>query len=183
MHRLVQAITLAQLPADRQTAWQQAAAAVIEAAIPADTDPPVPGPSARRCCRMLRPRWPDSDGMARIAVTWARAASTRRRGLQQKIADAREGPRRRRPPYPQRPGRPRPLDREGGGPGGGPRPARRAATGLRAGPRTRAPADPDDRNQLARRTGQAGDAAAARDQFAALQPVCERVLGPEHPQP
>ena len=27
----------------------------------------------------------------------------------------------------------------------------------------------------------AGDAAAARDQFAALLPVSERVLGPEHP--
>ena len=33
---------------------------------------------------------------------------------------------------------------------------------------------------LARLTGEAGDAAAARDQFAALLPVEERVLGPEH---
>ena len=31
------------------------------------------------------------------------------------------------------------------------------------------------------RTGEAGDAAAARDLFAALEPVYERVLGPEHP--
>ena len=37
------------------------------------------------------------------------------------------------------------------------------------------------RANLARWTGQAGDAAAARDQFAALLPVRERVLGPEHP--
>jgi hypothetical protein len=29
--------------------------------------------------------------------------------------------------------------------------------------------------------GQAGDPAAARDQYAALLPVMERVLGPEHP--
>ena len=28
---------------------------------------------------------------------------------------------------------------------------------------------------------QAGDAAAARDQFAALLPIGERILGPEHP--
>jgi Tetratricopeptide repeat len=37
------------------------------------------------------------------------------------------------------------------------------------------------RSELAYSTGQAGDAAAARDQFAALLPVAERVLGPEHP--
>jgi hypothetical protein len=34
---------------------------------------------------------------------------------------------------------------------------------------------------LARWTGEAGDPAAARDQFAALLPTRERVLGPEHP--
>ena len=37
------------------------------------------------------------------------------------------------------------------------------------------------RGSLARWTGEAGDAAAARDQYAALLPVHERVLGPEHP--
>ena len=37
------------------------------------------------------------------------------------------------------------------------------------------------RSELAYSIGQAGDAAAARDQFAALLPVAERVLGPEHP--
>jgi hypothetical protein len=37
------------------------------------------------------------------------------------------------------------------------------------------------RARLAARTGMAGDAAGARDQFAALLPVVERVLGPEHP--
>jgi hypothetical protein len=37
------------------------------------------------------------------------------------------------------------------------------------------------RSELAYSIGQAGDAAAARDQFAALVPVAERVLGPEHP--
>ena len=38
------------------------------------------------------------------------------------------------------------------------------------------------RGNLAHLTGQAGDAAVARDQFAALLPVVERVLGPEHPE-
>jgi hypothetical protein len=37
------------------------------------------------------------------------------------------------------------------------------------------------RNQRARWTGEAGDAAGARDQLAALLPIVERVLGPEHP--
>jgi hypothetical protein len=34
---------------------------------------------------------------------------------------------------------------------------------------------------LASWTGEAGDAAGARDQFAALVPTRERILGPEHP--
>src|SRR5690242_13923970 len=37
------------------------------------------------------------------------------------------------------------------------------------------------RSEMAYSAGQAGDAAGARDQFAALLPVAERVLGPEHP--
>ena len=37
------------------------------------------------------------------------------------------------------------------------------------------------RSRLAAWTGQAGDAAGARDQFAALLPIEERVLGAEHP--
>jgi hypothetical protein len=36
------------------------------------------------------------------------------------------------------------------------------------------------RKELAYWTGCAGDAAAARDQFAALLPSYERILGPEH---
>ena len=37
------------------------------------------------------------------------------------------------------------------------------------------------RHNLASWTGQAGDAAGARDQYAALLPVRERVQGAEHP--
>jgi hypothetical protein len=37
------------------------------------------------------------------------------------------------------------------------------------------------RSNLARWTGAAGDAAGARDQFAALLPIRERVSGAEHP--
>ena len=54
----------------------------------------------------------------------------------------------------------------------------RCASGSSA-PSTRTPWP--TRANLARWTGEAGDAAGARDQFAALLPVRERVLGPEHP--
>ena len=37
------------------------------------------------------------------------------------------------------------------------------------------------RANLAGLTGHAGDAAGVRDQYAALLPIEERVLGPEHP--
>jgi hypothetical protein len=43
------------------------------------------------------------------------------------------------------------------------------------------PATLTDRANLAHYTGEAGDAAGARDQFAALVPVRERVSGAEHP--
>ncbi|MXQ65073.1 tetratricopeptide repeat protein [Actinomadura rayongensis] len=39
----------------------------------------------------------------------------------------------------------------------------------------------DARHNLARWTGAAGDVVAARDLFAELVPICERVLGPDHP--
>ena len=37
------------------------------------------------------------------------------------------------------------------------------------------------RHELASWTGEAGDAAGARDQYAALLPIGEQILGPEHP--
>ena len=40
VHRLVQAVTADQMPAELAGAWQQAAAAVIEATIPDDTRQP-----------------------------------------------------------------------------------------------------------------------------------------------
>ena len=38
------------------------------------------------------------------------------------------------------------------------------------------------RSDLARWTGEAGDAAGARDQYAALLPIMERVLDPGYPE-
>jgi hypothetical protein len=49
-------------------------------------------------------------------------------------------------------------------------------------PAASTPATLTTRGNLARWTGAAGDAAAARDQFAALLPIDERVSGAEHPR-
>ena len=71
---------------------------------------------------------------------------------------------------------------QAGDAGRGPGPVRRAAAHLRAGPRPRAPAHPDrPRQPRLLDRGRRGTAAGARDQYAALLPVHERVLGPEHP--
>jgi hypothetical protein len=141
VHRLVQAVTLDQLPADLVSQGRRAAAALIEAAIPADTEAPETWP----VCGALLPHArvalaDDSAGMARIADYLGSSGSyAAARDLQRRVLDARERSSARSTPTPDHPARPRLLDRGGGGP------------------------------------------AAARDLFAALLPVRERVLGPEHP--
>ena len=69
VHRLVQAVTADQMPAELAQAWRQAAAAVIEAAIPGDPRQPETWP----VCAALLPHAQaaladDSGGMARIAA-------------------------------------------------------------------------------------------------------------------
>ena len=97
------------------------------------------------------------------------------------LLPVRSGSRPRAPGHPDRPRQSGALDRGGGGCGRRARPVRRAAAGGGAGVGPRAPGHPDYRAGLARWTGEAGDAAAARDQFAALVPLRERVLGAEDP--
>jgi hypothetical protein len=144
VHRLVQAITLDQTPADIRQQWQQAAAALVEAAIPADTRLPASWP----VCAVLLPHaqallGPTSGGMRRIAQYLGYSGSyLAARDLAQEIADAHSADNGYGPEHPD-------------------------ILTTRAG--------------LARWTGEAGDAAGARDQFAALLPIEERVLGPEHP--
>ena len=69
VHRLVQAVTADQMPAELAIQWRQAAAAVIEAAIPADTNLPAAWP----VCAALLPHARavlalTSGGMWRIAL-------------------------------------------------------------------------------------------------------------------
>jgi Tetratricopeptide repeat len=184
VHRLVQAVTLDQMPGDLAAAWRQAAAAVIEAAMP--DDPLQPG------------TWPvyvlllphaqvaladDSDGMARVATYLGASGSfAAARDLQRRVLDARE----------------RVLGAEhlhtlaaryGLAYWTGRAGDRAAARDLFAAllpveERVLGQEHPDTlaaRHNLANWSGEAGDRAAARDLLAALLPMEERVLGQEHP--
>ena len=90
VHRLVQAVTLAQVSADVAGQWQQAAAALVEAAIPADTQLPAAWP----VCAVLLPHARavldlTSGGMWRIAQYLGYSGSyPAARDLFQLIADA-----------------------------------------------------------------------------------------------
>jgi hypothetical protein len=144
VHRLVQAVTADQMPADLADQWHKAAAGLVEAAIPADAEQPKTWP----VCAVLLPHARavldlTSSGMQRIADYLGQSGSfLAARDLWKLIARA----------YGE-------DDAYG-------------------------PEHPDTlaaRHDLAYWTGEAGDPAAARDQFAALLPVRERVLGAEHP--
>ena len=144
VHRLVQAVTADQMPAELAQAWRQAAAAVIEAAIPDDTDLPAAWP----VCAVLLPHARavlglTSDGLWQIATYLGNSGSyLAARDLWQLIVDAH---------------------------------TQDDAYGTEHKDTLAA------RANLADWTGQAGDAAGARDQFAALLPLRERVSGAEHP--
>jgi uncharacterized protein DUF4062/tetratricopeptide repeat protein len=144
VHRLVRGFALGQIPEDQRQQWQQAAAVLVEAAIPAGTDLSAAWP----VCAALLPH-------ARVVLSLTSASMWRianhlgdsgsypvARDLFQLIADAH-------------------IEDDDFG-----------------------PEHPDTlsaRHELAYWTGAAGDAAGARDQFAALLPIRERVLGPDHP--
>ncbi len=184
VHRLVQAVTAGQMPADLAGQWRQAAAALIEAAIPADTDPPETWP----VCAALLPHAQaaladDSAGMMRIAnYLGERGSRAAARDLQQRIVDARV--------LALGPDHPDTLTARAGlawwtGDAGDAAEARdQYAALLPAMERVLGPEHPDTlrtRADLAWCTGDTGDPAAARDQYAALLPAMERVLGSEHP--
>ena len=144
VHRLVQALTRAQLTAEAADQWQQAAAVLVEAAVPADPQLPAAWP----VCAVLLPHARavldlTSGGIWQIAQALGYSGSYLAAwDLFQQITTAHE------------------EDRNYG-------PEHRDTLNAR--------------NQLARWTGEAGDAAGARDQFAALLPIQERVQGAEHP--
>jgi TPR repeat protein len=142
MHRLVQAVALAQVPADVADQWEQGAAALVEAAVPADSDLPAAWP----VCAVLLPHAravlsPASAGIWRIADYLGNSGSyLTAQELCQQSADTL-------------------IDVYG-------------------------PEHLDTlvaRSNLARWALQAGKAAEARDQYAVLLPLVERVAGAEDP--
>jgi hypothetical protein len=184
VHRLVQDVTLGQMPAEVASAWRRAAAGLIEAAIPAETTLP----TTWSACVVLLPHAQHaladvSHGMARVANYLGYSGSyAAGRDLWLRIADGRE----------QALGteHPETLTAHYGlarwtGAAGDPDGARdQFAALLTTLERVSGPEHPHTlaaRAGLARWTGDAGDPAGARDQFAALLPASERVLGPEHP--
>jgi hypothetical protein len=183
-HRLVQAVILDQMHADRAAEWRQAAAVLIEAAIPADTDPPESWPVCAVLVAHARTTLSNaSDGMERIANYLGRSGSyCAARDLQQRIADA----------YGQALGTDHPktltaqsdltswIARAGDSAG-----ARDQLAALLPVEERIVGADHPStlttRHSLAFWTGVAGDPVSARDRYAVLLPIEERIRGAEHP--
>ena len=187
VHRLVQAVTADQMPAGLASQWRQAAAAVIDAAIPAETDLP----ETWAVCAALLPHAQavldlTSDGMWRIAVYLGFSGSyPAARELFQLIADAYSEDDAYGADHPDTLAARSDLARWTGQAGDAAAARDQYAALLSVEERVLGPEHPTTliaRGSLARWTGQAGDVATARDQYAALLPVCERVLGPEHPE-
>jgi hypothetical protein len=142
VHRLVQAVTADQMAGDLAEQWRQAAATLIEAAIPSDTGVPQ--------------TWP----VCAALLSHAQAALAEHSGGMVRLANY-LGERGRYGPALE-------LQRQVLG-------AQERLLGVEH------PHTLDTRHILARCTGEAGDPAAARNQFGALLAIRERVLGAEHP--
>ena len=183
IHRLVQAVTVDQTAGDLLAQWRQAAAAVIEAAIPARADAPQTWPTFA----LLLPHAhaavdEDSEGMARAAEYLGHSGSpAAARDLSRRIVDARS--RALGPEHPDTLVTRNNLARWTGQ-AGNPAAARDQAAALLPNvQRVLGPEDPRTlavRANLARMTRAARDPAGARDQFATLLPIVERELGPDH---
>jgi hypothetical protein len=183
VHRLVQAVTLDQMPAELAASWRQAAAALIEGVIPGDPFEPGSWP----VCAAILPHAvaalaADSAGLERIAdYLGAGGSYAAARDLQHRIVDARVqvlGPEHSDTLM----ARIRLLNWTGeAGDAARARdqyamliPVSECVFGMEH------PSALASRNNHARWTGKAGDAATARDKLADLLPVRERVLGREH---
>ncbi len=183
VHRLVRAVTADRMPADLARQWQQATAALVGAALPADPWLPRTWPVYAMLLPHVQAAVPaDSAAAAAIADYLGERGSyaAAREGLG-RVLEARE--RRYGPEHPDTLIARRSLA-HWTGQAGDPATARdQLAQLLPVAERLLGPEHPDTlsvRHELAWRTGEAGDAVAARDQYAALVPMCERVLGPEH---
>ena len=182
VHRLVQAVTADQMPADLARQWRQATAALIEAALPAEPLDPGTWPVYAMLLPHVQAAAPaDSAAAAAIADYLGYSGSYPvAREIMGRVLEARE--RTYGPEHPETL-----IVRRGlahwTAQAGETAAARDQLAGLLpVAERVLGPEHPDTlttRERLARWTGEAGNPAAARDLYAALVPVCERVLGPE----
>ena len=183
VHRLVRAVTVDQMTGGLLAQWRQAAAAMIEAAIPARTDAPQTWPVfALLLAHAHAALADDSAGMARTAEYLGYSGSPApARDLSWSIVEARSQA--LGPEHPDTLVTRNNLARWTGE-AGDPAAARdQTAALLPIFERVLSPEDPRTltvRANLARMTRAARDAAGARDQFATLLPILERVLGPDH---
>ncbi|MBO0803218.1 MAG: tetratricopeptide repeat protein [Nocardiopsaceae bacterium] len=185
VHRLVRAVTRAALTAADSRRWQEAAAALVDAAVPADTGTPATWPS----CALLLPHAQAvlhlaSTGMSRIATFLGESGNpAAARDLCRRVAAAREDS--LGPEHPDTLTARVSLATWTGEETGNASEVRdQHAALLPIRERILGPEHPDTlsvREGLASWTGFMGDATAARDQHAALLPIFERVYGPEHP--
>jgi len=184
VHRLVQAITIAQLPAEEAQAWRRAAAAVIQAALSGDPRDPGCWPVFAALLPHAQAALdPASDGMGQLARYLGESGSyAAALALQRQVLHATEETRGAEHPDTLT-ARANLASWTGwAGDAAGARDQYAALLPVRE--RVSGAEHPDTlsaRANLAGWTGAMGDAAGARDQFAALVPVRERVSGAEHP--
>ena len=187
VHRLVQAITRTRLTAEAAGPWEQAAAALVEAAVPADAQLPAAWP----VCAVLMPHARavldlTSHGMWQIAQYLAYSGSyLAARDLLQLITDAYRDSDAHGPEHPDTLGARHELAAWTGvaGDAAGARdrlaallPVEERILGAEH-PTPWPPASFSPLDRACRRSDR------GPDRYAALLPVIERVLGPEHPAP
>ncbi len=184
VHRLVQAVTADQMPEELAAAWRQAAAAVIEAAIPGDPAQPLTWPDFAALLPHAQAAFAADSGSMGPMVDYLGYSGSYVAACElcQRMVEAQV--RVLGAEHPDTLAARGSLVRWSGVAGDAAGARDQFAALLPVRERVLGPEHPDTlaaRGFLARWTGGAGDAAGARDQFAALLPVDERVLGREHP--
>jgi len=185
VHRLVQAATADQMPAELAQAWRRAAAAVIETAIPADPRQPDTWPVfAALLAHAQVALTADSGGMGRIASYLGHSGNhAAARELYRGVVEARV--RLLGPEHPHALAARANLAYWAGEAGNAAGARDQLAALLPVIERVSGPAHPGTltaRANLAYWAGEAGNAAGARDQYAALLRIRKQVSGPEHPR-
>ena len=183
VHRLVQVVTADEMSAESAAAWRQAAAMLIEAAIPGAPQQPDTWHDFAALLPHAQAALADSDGLERVAAYLGFQGSYQAAfDLQRRVLRDRElalGPE-----HPSALITRANLARwcgEAGDPAGARDEFAALAPALEQVLGPEHPTTLTAVAALARFTGEAGDAAAARDQLAMVLPAFERVLGPQHP--